>query len=66
MRHRRVRNLVLLAAVASSFIALATPASAAEQEAANPPPLPHIDSLITEGVSVEGPLINNIGLPTLR
>ncbi|WP_367045275.1 hypothetical protein [Streptomyces sp. Je 1-332] len=67
MRHRRVRNLVLLAAVALSCTALATPASAAEQEAAvNPPPLPHIESLVTEGVSVEGPLINNIGLPTLR
>ncbi|MEU5775107.1 hypothetical protein ABZ819_17705 [Streptomyces venezuelae] len=30
-----------------------------------PLPLPVADTVVNEGVSVEGPLINNIGLPTV-
>ncbi|GAA1926710.1 hypothetical protein GCM10009837_60200 [Streptomyces durmitorensis] len=61
MPHRRVRTYTLLAALALSVTAITAPPAAA----ANPPPVPHIESLITEGVTVEGPLVNNVGLPHL-
>ncbi|MGW5739418.1 MULTISPECIES: hypothetical protein [Streptomyces] len=60
MRRRRVRTYVLLAALALSVTTLATPAAAA-----NPPPLPGVESLITEGVTVEGPLVNGVAFPRL-
>ncbi|MEV7190519.1 hypothetical protein AB0N81_01750 [Streptomyces sp. NPDC093510] len=31
----------------------------------HPLPLPIADTVVNEGVSIEGPLINNIGLPTV-
>ncbi|NUP20014.1 MAG: hypothetical protein HOZ81_28810 [Streptomyces sp.] len=31
-----------------------------------PLPAPAAESLITEGVTIEGPLVNNLGLPTLK
>lgn len=65
MRHRRVGTFTLLAVLAVSLTAIAAPASAAEHAAANPPPLPHVESLITEGVTVEGPLVNSVALPHL-
>ncbi|MEV5353493.1 hypothetical protein ACIPM2_17915 [Streptomyces sp. NPDC086081] len=45
--------------------ALAPPAAAA---GALPLPLPAAgtESLVTEGVTIEGPLIQNVSLPTLR
>ncbi|MGA4838048.1 hypothetical protein [Streptomyces sp. G45] len=62
---------VLLGALTLT-VALAVPATAAPATAvaapaaANPAPLlPGAEPLITEGISVEGPLINNLGLPTL-
>ncbi|MFK4065454.1 hypothetical protein [Streptomyces sp. NPDC029674] len=60
-RHAVVGALAagLLVSVAA---AVAAPAAAAVP--ANPIPLPVVDTLINEGVSVEGPLINNIVLPT--
>jgi hypothetical protein len=42
--------------------ALAPPVAAAPL----PLPLPAAESLITEGVTIEGPLINNVSLPMLR
>ncbi|MGW7080732.1 hypothetical protein ACWGH2_39220 [Streptomyces sp. NPDC054871] len=66
MRHRRAWTVTLLAALAMSVIATTAPVSAAEFAPVNPPPLPHIESLITEGVTVEGPLINSVALPHLR
>lgn len=65
MRHRRVCTITLLAALAVSVTLIATPVSAAEHAPVNPPPLPHIESLITEGVTVEGPLVNGVTLPHL-
>ncbi|MFH8467471.1 hypothetical protein [Streptomyces sp. NPDC017991] len=45
----------------------ATP-SAPSAHSALPLPLPvtAVEPLVTEGVSIEGPLINNLTLPTLR
>ncbi|MER5256882.1 hypothetical protein [Streptomyces sp. NPDC002855] len=68
MRHRRVLTLTLIAVLGLSVTAITTAAtasaSAAQHGTANPaPPLPHIESLITEGVNVEGPLVNSVALP---
>ncbi|MFI2615320.1 hypothetical protein [Streptomyces sp. NPDC018584] len=66
MRHRRVPAVTLLGALTLATVALAAPASAAPRAAANPNPLPHLETLISEGVNVEGPLINGVALPHLR
>ncbi|MEV0255350.1 hypothetical protein AB0H82_13985 [Streptomyces sp. NPDC050732] len=64
------RHAVAIAALAVALVggvalpgatAVASPGGAAVS--ANPIPLPVVDTLINEGVSVEGPLINNIVLP---
>lgn len=65
MRHRRARAVTLLAALTVSAIAIAAPVSATEHAPVSPPPMPHVESLITEGVNVEGPLINSVALPHL-
>ncbi|MEV0529235.1 hypothetical protein AB0I66_38025 [Streptomyces sp. NPDC050439] len=65
MRSRRGWTVALLAALAVSVTVIATPVSAAEHAPANPPPLPHIESLVNEGVTVEGPLVNGVALPHL-
>ncbi|MFD0417018.1 hypothetical protein [Streptomyces sp. NPDC127108] len=68
------RSVVLVAGALAAMTALATPAAAvtaapattptAVNSAASPlPPLPVAESLVTEGVTIEGPLINNLGLP---
>lgn len=67
---RRPFALVIVAlAAATSFTApaaAATAAPAAAPAVEGPlPPLPAPESLITEGISIEGPLINNLGLPKL-
>ncbi|MGW6027450.1 hypothetical protein [Streptomyces sp. NPDC055099] len=65
MRRRRVWTVTLLAALAVSVTVTAAPVSAAEHAPVNPPPLPPIESLVSEGVTVEGPLINGVALPHL-
>ncbi|MFI6080336.1 hypothetical protein ACIBBB_05030 [Streptomyces sp. NPDC051217] len=58
MRHR-------FAALVLSTVALAAYAAPA-QAVANPSPLPPgVESLITEGLTIEGPLINNLTLRKL-
>ncbi|MFH9014737.1 hypothetical protein ACH4C6_25590 [Streptomyces sp. NPDC017943] len=44
----------------------AAPAATAGPALPLPLPVAGVESLITEGVSVEGPLVNNITLPALR
>ncbi|MVO85716.1 hypothetical protein GPA10_13355 [Streptomyces sp. p1417] len=64
------RSVALVVASLAAVTALAAPAAAgavgaAPASVASPlPPLP--ESLITEGVTVEGPLINNLVLPLGR
>lgn len=59
MRHR-------FAALVLATVALAAAYTAPAQAAANPSPVPlAAESLITEGLTIEGPLINNLGLPKL-
>ncbi|GAA4935873.1 hypothetical protein ACFPM3_06080 [Streptomyces coeruleoprunus] len=60
MRRRRPTAVLVLGTLAL-IAAFAAPASAA---VANPSPvLPQLETLVSEGVNIEGPLINNLGLP---
>ncbi|QIB41949.1 hypothetical protein [Streptomyces aureoverticillatus] len=66
------RTVVLVIGALAAMTSLTAPAAAvttapaAVHAAANPlPPLAAAESLINEGVTVEGPLINNVGLPHL-
>ncbi|WP_030688203.1 hypothetical protein [Streptomyces sp. NRRL B-1347] len=68
---RRRLTAVLLGGLALTGMSTATAAAAgpppmARHALVNPAPLlPSPESLITEGISIEGPLINNLGLPKL-
>jgi hypothetical protein len=64
MRSRAVATTTLLAAVALVGV-LGSQAQAAPALPL-PLPTPAAESLITEGLTVEGPLVNNISLPTTK
>ncbi|AMW11215.1 hypothetical protein A4E84_17930 [Streptomyces qaidamensis] len=59
-------NLPAVAVCAVVLVGVLAPSAAA----ASPPPLPlpvtAVEPLVTEGVSIEGPLVNNVSLPTLK
>lgn len=66
MRPAPIRRAAVTAALLLGVLA---PVAAAAPACALPLPLPAptgAESLITEGVTIEGPLINNLGLPTLK
>ncbi|MFD0312161.1 hypothetical protein [Streptomyces sp. NPDC127119] len=77
-RTHRARTAATVALIASAvLIGVLAPQAAAARTAARAPqsapaalplPLPvaAVEPLVTEGVGIEGPLINNITLPTLR
>ncbi|MFD7459029.1 MULTISPECIES: hypothetical protein [unclassified Streptomyces] len=60
-------SLAALISAAALVVGAAAPQASAAPSAA-PLPLPVLGSepLITEGVTIEGPLINTLALPTLR
>ncbi|MFJ8538817.1 hypothetical protein [Streptomyces sp. NPDC093591] len=62
MRTTRACLTVVAAALVGVLATGAAPASAL------PLPVPAADaeSLVTEGVTIEGPLVNNLGLPILK
>ncbi|GHH30731.1 hypothetical protein [Streptomyces lanatus] len=62
MRPKRTA-LPLAALAAAALVAVLAP-----EASALPLPLPAAgpESLVTEGLTVEGPLINNVSLPTLK
>ncbi|MDW4908813.1 hypothetical protein RB628_26600 [Streptomyces sp. ADMS] len=69
----RTRSVVALSAAvllsAAALVVVLTPESSASPSALPLPlPLPvsGVESLVTEGVTVEGPLVNNLNLPQLR
>ncbi|MBW5423199.1 hypothetical protein GKQ77_16785 [Streptomyces sp. BG9H] len=64
-RNRRVVSATLLGLLALTLAVGAAPASAAERKPPSPIPVPAIDTLISEGITVEGPLINGVVLPHL-
>ncbi|GHD13536.1 hypothetical protein GCM10010313_38590 [Streptomyces violarus] len=57
---------VALSAVALVGVLAPSAAAAAPPELPLPLPAAGAEPLVTEGLSVEGPLINNVSLPTLR
>ncbi|MET9764639.1 hypothetical protein ABZ016_37170 [Streptomyces sp. NPDC006372] len=61
-------TLPAVALLAVALVAVLAPSAAAAAPPALPLPLPGAgpESLVTEGVSVEGPLINNVTLPMPR
>ncbi|GAA2652376.1 hypothetical protein [Streptomyces vastus] len=66
MRSRAVATTTLFAAVA--LVGVLGSQAQAQTAPALPLPLPApaAESLITEGLTVEGPLVNNISLPTTK
>jgi hypothetical protein len=60
------KKLPAVALSAVALVAVLAPSAAAAPPAPLPLPAVGAEPLITEGVSVEGPLINNVSLPTLR
>jgi hypothetical protein len=66
----RTRSAVVAASVSTLVSAAALVAALAPVAAAAPAPLPlplpaaGPESLVTEGISIEGPLVNNVSLPT--
>ncbi|WP_055565862.1 hypothetical protein [Streptomyces atriruber] len=60
-RRALVPALLVLAAAVAPAVAANAPANPGPL----PLPLPVADTVVNEGVSVEGPLVNNIGLPTV-
>ena len=58
----------LATVTAALLVGVLAPLTAAAPVSALPLPLPAAgtESLITEGVTIEGPLVNNLGLPTLK
>ncbi|MFF3709199.1 hypothetical protein [Streptomyces phaeochromogenes] len=63
-----IRTAVTATLFASAAIVgvLAPQAAAAQPALPLPIPVAAVEPLVTEGVSVEGPLVNNITLPTLK
>ncbi|MEU4794739.1 hypothetical protein [Streptomyces sp. NPDC023327] len=68
MRNRRALSVyaALLGSLALCLALSAAPAAGATGRAVgNPNPLPLTDTLIGEGVTIEGPLINTLAFPRL-
>ncbi|MFJ9749144.1 hypothetical protein [Streptomyces chartreusis] len=64
-RSRTALSFAVLSAAAALVTALA-PAAAAASSLPLPLPAAGSESLVTEGLTIEGPLINNVSLPTLK
>ncbi|MGW5468143.1 hypothetical protein [Streptomyces chartreusis] len=64
-RSRTTLSVAVLSAVAALVTAL-SPAAAAAPSLPLPLPAAGPESLVTEGLTIEGPLINNVSLPTLK
>ncbi|PPS68182.1 MULTISPECIES: hypothetical protein [Streptomyces] len=59
-------NLPAAALCAVALVGVLAPSAAAAPAAPLPLPVAAVEPLVTEGVSVEGPLVNTISLPTLK
>ena len=62
----RAKLPAVVLSAAALVIGLAPSAAAAPPALPLPLPAAGVEPLITEGVSVEGPLFNNISLPTQK
>lgn len=72
MRPKPSARSAVTASVGALLSAIALVGALAPEAAANPSALPlplpvaGAEPLVTEGVTIEGPLVNNITLPTLK
>ncbi|MEU3887819.1 hypothetical protein [Streptomyces sp. NPDC029041] len=58
-------NLPVAALCAVVLVGVLAPSAAAAPAAPLPLPVAAVEPLVTEGVSIEGPLVQNVSLPTL-
>ncbi|MEU9186913.1 hypothetical protein AB0D14_20665 [Streptomyces sp. NPDC048484] len=62
-----LRSVVTVALFASAaLLGVLAPQAAARPALPLPLPVAAVEPLVTEGVTVEGPLVNNLTLPTLK
>lgn len=59
-------NLPAVAVCAVALVGVLAPSAAAAPALPLPLPVAAVEPLVTEGVSVEGPLVNNVSLPTVK
>jgi hypothetical protein len=59
-------NLPAVAVCAVALVGVLAPSAAAASAPPLPLPVTAVEPLVTEGVSIEGPLVQNVSLPTLR
>ncbi|MFD5336959.1 hypothetical protein [Streptomyces hawaiiensis] len=59
-------NLPAVALCAVALVGVLAPSAAAAPALPLPLPVAGVEPLVTEGVSIEGPLVNNVSLPTLK
>ncbi|MFE7896167.1 hypothetical protein ACFU3E_01230 [Streptomyces sp. NPDC057424] len=59
-------KLPAVALCAVALVGASAPAAAAAPPLPLPLPVAGVEPLVTEGVSIEGPLVNNVSLPTLK
>lgn len=68
----RTRSVVAMSAaavlvsVAALVVVLASESSAAPSTLPLPLPIAGVESLVPQGVTIEGPLVNNLNVPQLR
>lgn len=67
-RPARARCAAVTAVLSAAALVTALAPEATAAPSALPLPLPAAgsESLITEGLTIEGPLVNNVSLPTLK
>ncbi|MFC8144297.1 hypothetical protein ACFUKV_21595 [Streptomyces paradoxus] len=59
-------NLPAVAVCAVALVGVLAPSAAAAPALPLPLPVAAAEPLVTEGVSIEGPLVQNVSLPTLK
>ncbi|QCD56604.1 hypothetical protein [Streptomyces hawaiiensis] len=59
-------NLPAVALCTVALVGVLAPSAAAAPALPLPLPVAGVEPLVTEGVSIEGPLVNNVSLPTLK
>ncbi|MFC8245275.1 hypothetical protein [Streptomyces chartreusis] len=64
--HSRTALSFAAVAAAAALVTALAPAAAAAPSLPLPLPAAGSESLVTEGLTIEGPLINNVSLPTLK
>lgn len=59
-------NLPAVALCAVVLVGVLAPSAAAAPAPPLPLPVATVEPLVTEGAGIEGPLVNNVSLPTLK